>query len=138
MIQIAIDFVTIYYIPILIWWIVGGCIYAVSKWTILLLKLRGQVNRITEYDLEKIKYSTDTPELTLQRCRENLAGKIFGQRTYPPLVSENKGNLMMWATFWPINLVWTMIADVAKEFFSMAYRKFGAVLQAISNSILPR
>jgi hypothetical protein len=98
----------------------GGAVYALIKWTLTMIKIRRLV--------------LAQPEVK----RESIVSDVLGDYTYPPKVSENKGNLLMWASFWPFNLVWTLFADVAKEAWSWIYNRFGAMLQAITNSILPK
>lgn len=130
MIEAIVAFVVANYIPVIAFYVAGGALYAVLKWTLLLVKLRRRVLEINA--------RTDQDDRDKSMSRNEAARKIFGEYSYPPKVSENKGNLLTWATFWPINLVWTMFADVAREAWDFLYRKFGSMLQAIATSILPK
>jgi hypothetical protein len=141
MINTLVDFVVDFYIPIMLIYLAGGIVYAVAKWTYLILKLRSRVAAITEADVtaEQNRWGTKrTYEEVRQSLRDKLTVGLFGSgTTYRPNVTDNKGNLMMWAIFWPFNLIYTMFADVAYEFFSMVYNKIGSALNAIAKSLLP-
>jgi hypothetical protein len=119
-------FVVANYIPVIATYVGGGALYAVLKWTLTLFKLR------------RLVIDNDALPESERKPRSHIEGDLLGNYEYPPLVSSNKGRLFMWASFWPINLVYTMFADVAKEAWDFLYRKFGAVLQAIATSILPK
>jgi hypothetical protein len=141
MINTLVDFVVDFYIPIMLIYLAGGVVYAVAKWTYLILKLRSRVSAITEDRIANgMKGWGDrkTREEIIQEIRNNETASLFGPGTkYRPNATDNKGNLMMWAIFWPINLIYTMFADVAREFFSFVYNKIGASLNAIAKSMLP-
>lgn len=100
-------------------YIAGGAVYSVIKWCIELYRLRQEVLGKPEKD------------------RTWAAARRFGSSSYPPKASENKSTLFWWAVFWPINLVWTLVADVAREAWDWLYRKFGAIYDRLAKAILP-
>lgn len=99
----------------------GGAVYAVIKWTFSMLKIRRLV--LAEPDKGKWQW---------------IVNDVIGDVNYPPQVSNNKGLLLMWATIWPFNLVYTLFHGVAREAWNRLYNLFGSMLQAISTAILPK
>lgn len=121
-----IAFFTVYYIPFIAFYILIGAIYAVAKWTISLVQIR---NRILLLDREDKDFDLN---------RKRVLNKILGNyQSYPPKASNNKGLFFFWATFWPISLIWTLIADVTRAAWGFVYSKFGYILDRISKAILP-
>lgn len=147
-------FVSVYYLPVLGIYLAGGVVYAVLKWVFKAYKLRtltlGLVDKpgkTSVYD-ETIPngkgtggrgaWTTKTVTVTVQEQRDAIVKSMYGSGTYPPQVKNNKSKLFVWALFWPVNLVWTMLHDVAVETFTWLYNKFGSVLQYMSDKILPK
>lgn len=52
---------------------------------------------------------------------------------YKPKARNHKKRLVMWATYWPWSLAWTLLDDVVKRFLNFAIRKLQRVYQAISD-----
>lgn len=100
----------------------GGALYAVLKWTLTMVKIRRKVLALTDPGLND---------------KREIVKSILGEYQYPPKASDNKGNLLFWAIAWPINLIWTLFADVIKEAWAFLYNTFGSILQKITHSILP-
>lgn len=132
------NFVVTYYVPLIIVYVIGGIIYAPVKWIIQAYRLR---NRVLLSDAEAEEKETAMVEQLAQanrtQRRNSLVSDYFDTYIYPPRVSNHKGLLFSWAVFWPFNLLYTLFADVAREAWDWVYRKLGAVLQRVSNAILP-
>jgi hypothetical protein len=146
------SFVTAYYIPVLLVYLAGGVIYAILKWVFkayklrtLVLALKDKTESVEYYD-KTIPNSNGGMGRTARKDvvvpasaqRDALVRDMYGSGTYPPQVKNNKSRLFWWALFWPVNLVWTMLHDVAVETFTWLYNKFGNVLQRLSDKILPK
>lgn len=116
-------------------YIIGGAVYSVLKWCIELYRLRQTVLAI---DLaNKPANSVYSDEAWIDKQKTEAANRRFDSYAYPPRASDNKGTLFVWAVFWPLNLVWTLVADVAREAWGWLYRKFGAIYDRIAKAILP-
>lgn len=134
---IALQFLTDYYIPFIIGYIIGGVTYATLKWVIVLYKIKALVEKIPPFD--EVKNKGYSAKNWLETKRIYAAQEVLDSpQSYPPKATDNTGNLLMWAIFWPINLVYTMFADVVTETFRFIYRKFGSVLNSIASAILPK
>lgn len=118
----------------------GGAAYALLKWVIQLIRLRYKVLDINaRTDIPEDNSAMGHPFDNKSYLRDQAARKLFGSDAeYPPNAAESKGKLFGWALFWPINLVYTLFADVAREAWNFLYRKFGAILDFISRMILPK
>jgi len=145
MIASVVSWIITNYILVLSIYVVGGAIYALLKWVLMLMKLRRSVSEIDEVQIANYRkaWSThkDTPEDKLRyELRNRAANRIFGtvgSDNYPPTAKDNKGNLLMWAAFWPFNAIYTLFADVATEIWNFIYNFFASTLNAIARSILP-
>jgi hypothetical protein len=113
-------FVAANYIPFILFYIVGGALYAVLKWVIQLRKLSNAIKA------EPSGYN-----------RNLLVQKYFSYGSYPPKAEDNKALIFAWATLWPINLLWTLFADVAKEAWNTLYRHYGRIFDKLAEKILP-
>lgn len=129
LIGLAFAWLAVNYVPFIIFYVTGGVVYATLKWIIQLFRLGQRVKLIETRDL--------TPEQINDR-RARTASNMFTTYEYPPRASNNKGRLFTWATFWPINLVYTLFADVIREAWNFIYRRFGAVLDFFAKKILPK
>lgn len=128
LVNAALAWLAINYIPFIIFYVIGGGLYATLKWVIELMRLGREVKKLD------IRGLTDDK---IKEKRARIASGMFTSYEYPPQASSNKGKLFMWATFWPINLVHTLFADVIRESWNFLYNKFGAVLDFIAKKILP-
>lgn len=137
-----VEFFTNYYLQFLVFYVIGGVLYAAAKWSLQIFKLKSRIDfKADEIAVQKNSsnsWKTQTDNAIIAYLRSYQAGLIFASSDYPPLVSKNKSSLFEWALFWPLNLLYTLFADVISESFSWVYRKFGGILQRISNSILPK
>lgn len=117
----------------------GGVFYAVLKWVFNLIRLRRQVLEINGKDISETNDSVGSAFNNKVYLRDQATRKLFsGDSSYPPKASENKAKLFGWAVAWPINLVYTLFADVIREAWNFIYDKCGALLDSISNAILPK
>lgn len=127
--------VSVYYIPILIYYTLGGIIYTILKWYLNIYKLRQKVLS-SELITSLSKKDGSINEIIKEKKR--LASSLFEDySSYPPKLSENKDTLFWRAVFWPINLVWTLIGDVAINIWLFIYDKTTSFFQSISDRMLP-
>ena len=141
LIAVAVAFVIANYFKVILAYVGVGLLYTFIKWTLSLVKLRRKVLTIDADMIKRrrIGYLSEQPEsATINSIRASMASHIFSDGSYPPVAKNNLGLITAWALFWPINLVWTMFADVLTEIWSWLTSKFVGVYQAISNSILPK
>jgi hypothetical protein len=117
-------------------YIAGGAVYSVVKWIIQIYRLRNKVLAIRIEDKGN-SYPGYSDERYITSMRNRAVADVHLDGEYPPRVKDNKSNLFWWAVLWPINLVWTLVADVAKEAWGWLYRKFGALYDWIAKKILP-
>lgn len=141
-VAVVVAFLIANYIKVIIGYVGAGLIYTFLKWTLSLIRLRRKVLSIDAEMIASRKtsavYKSYTDEEVVNVLRAGMASKIFSDSSYPPRAKENIGLITAWALFWPINLVWTMFADVLTEVWNWLATKFVGVYQAIANGILPK
>ncbi len=57
----------------------------------------------------------------------------FGSTVIPVRVNRNKARLILWMTYWPFSMPWTLIDEPVKRTFEFLYLQLGSALQARSN-----
>jgi hypothetical protein len=50
-------------------------------------------------------------------------------------VSNNKGRIIAWTTYWPFSAFWTILDQPVKRFFNMVFKKFENTYNSILNNI---
>lgn len=103
---------------IVIGWFLVGSVYATVKWWIYVNKIARKI-KIAK-DSEKILYYADH--------RTDALGDIV-----PLQVSDYKGKITGWISFWLFSLLGTLLNDVLLEFAEWLYSQIGGILQKISN-----
>lgn len=133
----------------------GAVVWAIVKWWFFVRKkLRRYVAArtafITNYqsnhttdvtnpstlDISSLVSPSDmTPEMMRSFKTDNY--QLFSHGM-PPQASQNKSMIMVWMTWWPICLVWTMIEDLVHEVFIWLYEHISGLLQKISDRIFAK
>jgi len=122
------------YIKFIIGYVAIGVGYTFLKWVLTVYKLRRWILANKYAD----SYTNNAGVLDSLRWRNYLTKTLFGgYGEYPPKAKDNLGNLSTWGFFWPINLPYTLFADVLKELFNWIYELLGEVYNAIARAILP-
>jgi hypothetical protein len=128
-------YIELYWYFILLY-ILGGAIYSVIKWVIQLYRLRRRVLEIDPFVQGATGWRDEAGYIASRRLSAmSYAG--FNDSEYPPKASKNKSTLFWWAVLWPINLIWTLVADVAKEAWRKLYDWFGGIYNRLAKAILP-
>ncbi len=93
--------------------------------------------------LERLSIAIRVAESERQRGTEEpeeLPGQSRGKRDIfipsdarKPIASANKGRIMIWMTYWPTSMLWTIVNDPVKRIFKEIFRRVRAVYDAISD-----
>ena len=68
----------------------------------------------------------------LLNFKDSKSGKDYDQwKSYIPKVSDNKGKIISWMTYWPMSAAWTIINDP----FRRIYFRIEKVYQKISDRV---
>lgn len=135
---------TVYYVPVLIFYAIGGLVYTILKWYLDVFRLRNAVlnsNKIKANE-QRILNETDQREIDslnnlILNEKKLLSREWFDGLSYPPQLSDNKWTLFIRAVFWPLNLVWLLVGEIAIDIWTFIYAKTGKFFQSISDRILP-
>lgn len=66
----------------------------------------------------------------IEETVEKAAGKRCG---IPMQIKLFKGKIINWMAAWPVSMIWTLINDPVREFFTWTYHVMGRSLQRISD-----
>jgi hypothetical protein len=118
----------LYYLGI---YLVGGCVWPVVKWYFYALK------KLDVYKERKADWmaSQGIDGNVVPEDKKADFSRALKQYSKPPKVSENKGRILMWMSYWPLSLIYTVINDPFRRLFLMIYNRLGSLLQRISNSV---
>lgn len=123
------------YIKFVLFYVAVGVGYTFLKWVLMVYKLRRWIVAKKGYDSAR---KLANGEVDVLSWKTSLSNSLFGgYGEYPPKAKDNLGNLSVWGFFWPINLPYTLFADVIKELFNWLYELLGEVYNAIARAILP-
>lgn len=135
---------TIYYIPVLIFYVLGGVAYTILKWYFDIFKLRVAILNSSDIkDLEVRLENTADKQIysdileSIENVKKRLSNESFDGYSYPPQLSDHKAELFFRALFWPINLVWLLIGEIAIDLWIAIYLRTAKIFQSISDAILP-
>lgn len=105
-----------------------GFVWTFVKWTISLLKLRRVIT--------STEYSGNEDRIRSSKVYDTR--KIFSSSSsYPPQAKNNVGLIVAWATFWPVNILWTALSDVLIESYKYLVEVCKSLYDRLSSYILP-
>lgn len=127
-----------------------GCLYGGIKWW---LKLRDTADR---YKAARTKWLERQIEVVRPERKSDykealrtgiLTGNVkknwikefedlyANHRLKKPMVSQNKGRIISWMTYWPWSGLWTLINDPIRRTFRFLYSRISSTLQRMSDRI---
>lgn len=124
---------TVYYIPVLIFYVVGGILYTILKWYFDIFKLRRSILnsvKIKEFQERGLDDNIEDEKLRLSR-------QLFDGYSYPPQFSDNLSTIVTRAIFWPLCLAWLLIGELAIDIWTAIYESTVSFFQRISDRMLP-
>ena len=112
-----------------------GTVFAVFKWWRFVGRLRDK------YDEAKAQYlqsrglsGPNIPVEHRERWRNHVRQYVSDLRgQFPPQAREYKGKIVSWMTYWPWNLLWTLINDPIRRLFKAIFQAIQGTLQGISD-----
>lgn len=135
-------------------YVVGGVLWSRYKWSVFLNRkvefyksLRDGFLMAQKLPLDYFKNGeydrtvfADYIDYLKQRCdyRLYLSGPYKSiaelNADLAPKASANKGSIVMWIAYWPIYVVWFIIADMVTELANAIYRAIGGHFQKMSDA----
>lgn len=114
----------------------AGTGYGIVKWWFFVTEQRERYESArADFLLEK-KVKGDVMPEELKLDWKNYAERgVYGKERfeYRPRARNFKGRILMWMTYWPWSLLWTLINDMVKKLFRHIYYRIAGLLQSISN-----
>lgn len=112
-----------------------GTVFAVFKWWRFVGRLRDTYDEAKARYLQThglagpgipVEYRGDWRNHVRQYVRD-LRGD------FPPQARSYKGKIVSWMTYWPWNLLWTLINDPIRRLFKAIFQMIQGILQGISD-----
>lgn len=119
-----------------------GTGWAVTKWWFHVNKLGRIARDVKSRIFKKNDIDVSQTDINYQihsKMMEEIKKRIGPYSKYcvdeiPPKVSEHKGLIIAWMTWWPISAVWTLINDPIVRLFTSIYHGIADTLQRMSDN----
>ena len=114
-------------------YVLAGLIWSVLKWWRYVAKIRREYDaaRVRFCELHRLDPAAPLP-LRFKALWQENSERDFGE---PPQVTEHRGDIIRWMTYWPFSLLWTILNDPVRRLFEFLYNLVGAKMQAISDQL---
>jgi hypothetical protein len=114
---------------------VGGTVWSIAKWYFYVKGKSVQVRTIVAQYLAEARVGTVAELNDMRRGVLTTQIKQTGLTTTAPQVTKHKALILLWMTYWPVSMVWTLINDPVKKVFTAIYIRIGTFMQSISDRI---
>lgn len=106
-----------------------GAGWAIVKWWFYCTDMARKYREARFRFLEQNGVQGDAiPDHLREKWRENSR---FSDRG-PPNVRQNKSRIMLWMTYWPFSMFWTLLNDPIRRVFRHIYEYISGILHRIS------
>ena len=123
--------------PYVVGYFVVGSVWACVKWIFYSHKMLDIVKDIKMEYLNRHNISSNViPEDKKEDfIYKVLANSKYHDEFYPPKFLKHKADWMMWATYWPLSLFWTMLDQPIKKLWNFIYSNIGQMMQNITDKM---
>lgn len=108
-------------------WFIAGAVWGAVKWYFWLLRKR---DRLIGRGLLKDGVATQEFHFDERYVKKG--------ESFVPQVRDHKALVIMWMTYWPFSMVWTLINDPVRRAWDWLYARIGEKLQDIANKVFAR
>lgn len=84
------------------------------------------LSKFVDYINQRITYSA--------RLTTKIASLRELHNVMAPQTSSNKGSIVMWIAYWPISVIWFIVADLVTELAETIYKAVGGHFQKMSDA----
>jgi hypothetical protein len=113
----------------------AGTFWAIAKWWFFVVAQRDRYNNCKLAFLEGHNIEGDVIPDELKNDFADYVRNQCGYGFSKPMVSENKGRIYMWLTYWPWSFLWTIINDPVRKIAKAICNKISSLLQSISDKV---
>lgn len=113
-------------------YVVVGTAWSFVKWTLYILKQKGEYIKEREDFLHTHRGSGN--EADLAKAKQKWRDKYMG-RPSAPQVKDHKREISLWFFYWPFSMVNTVIRDFTKKVFNLVYNTVKGLFQGISDRL---
>lgn len=110
-----------------------GAVWSVGKWWFYVKDLYSQ------YQEARAKFMQDhgknANELMGDTLKDMWKKSYSSMHLSKPKIREHKGRIMVWMTYWPWSMVWTVVNDPVKKIFAAIFKELQGLYQKIADSV---
>ena len=118
--------------------LVCGVVWACVKMYFHALAMRDIARQVKVQFLNEYGLTTITEDKKARFITEVKRHPKYTDSFYPPRVLDHKADWLMWATYWPFSLVWTLIDQPLKKLWRLIYSYIGNLMQTIVNKMFEK
>jgi hypothetical protein len=105
----------------------AGAIWGCIKWYLFVRR------KLAEYEEKKAQF---LHERGVKEFTPELAAYFFDRNSGSvPQVYSHKGDIILWMTYWPFSILWSLLADFVQEAFRIFYNFASTYLQRLSDRL---
>lgn len=127
-----------------------GVVWSFGKWFFFLIKLREKYYEVRDDLLKRNNVAIANGDAIpsnlrnawkacwlefVRRSDYGFYTKIMAEEDLIPKARNHQKRILVWMTYWPWSMVWTLICDVVKKIFTNLYRILQRWYQAIANYV---
>jgi len=103
-------------------YVIAGAIWSLIKWQFFLLENRNKYEkrRLDFFATNNIKGTEIVDEL-----KDKWATVVRSEKIGKPDAARYKDTLILWMTYWPWSVLWTLVHDFVKRAFDWVYDNLG-------------
>lgn len=127
---------------IILGYFVAGLIWAVVKWVLYVIKMRSLYRELKCNFLKQKKVEGEEIPAEYKDAWkdffERSKSRGYREESIPataPRISDHKARFARWMTYWPMSMIWTVLADLVKDLFNAIFEAVKGGMQSISDKI---
>lgn len=113
-------------------YIVTGVLWGVLKWWLYCIGVRRNIEALAKEFRQQYKLG---PDADIQKEWQSYLWRHTSSDSIEPSAHKNKSRIILWMSYWPCSMLWTLINDPVRRIFLYEYYLLGKLFQDISNAI---
>ena len=109
-------------------YLVVGIVWSIYNRWVFVKKVRNYYNE------QKASLSNNPTEKDIKFARDRVVN-YFDLLSLPPKAMDHKSHIISSMVYWPMSMIWYLLADFLKEIFTKIFNYFRNLYQSISDSV---
>ena len=112
-----------------------GAIWSFVKWQFFLLENRDAYAKHRKAFLQQNNIKGDA---ILEELKDKWAGYVISRKIGKPDADDHKETIIMWMTYWPWSILWSLLDDFVKRAFNWIYDQIGKTYDKMADKVYAR